>query len=342
MNTQPNADVLVKQYTLSREVWDKALLKLLEEHPVYAPVKQWQNLDYSLLSSENIKDVQYNRPKPVSPLKLFLLPVKENVVLASDAEKEFIVIGAPACDIWAVDLLDMFYLNSDFVDPYYKLRREKMIIIGTDCHSVLEHCHCTSYGISPYPQKNQDLILNCINGYVFLETHSLKGDFFIEKLSAVTGDGLQVAEIPESLYQRRREVKEFLEQRNKQLPNYQETTNIVRNADESVWEHYSITCVSCGACATICPTCTCFLLIDRPGFEKVKQMDACQYPGFQRVAGGEDPHGSLPVRFSNRYFCKYVYRPEKYDALACTGCGRCIEACIGKIDKNKLFTEITR
>ena len=39
---------------------------------------------------------------------------------------------------------------------------------------------------------------------------------------------------------------------------------------------------------TICPTCTCFLLIDKPGFEKVKQMDACQYPGFERVAGGED------------------------------------------------------
>jgi ferredoxin len=56
-------------------------------------------------------------------------------------------------------------------------------------------------------------------------------------------------------------------------------------------ELYSADCVSCGACAAICPTCTCFLLIDRPDFEKIRQLDACQYPGFERVAAGEDPSG---------------------------------------------------
>jgi ferredoxin len=28
--------------------------------------------------------------------------------------------------------------------------------------------------------------------------------------------------------------------------------------------------------------------------------------------------------------------------MACTGCGRCIEACIGKINKNELFMELTQ
>lgn len=342
MNTYQKEEALLKQYTLPMSVWEASLEKLLDDFPVYAPVKQWQNLDYALLSAENILEIQYNRPKPVSPLKLFLLPVKENVVLASDAEREFIVIGAPACDLWALDLLDLFYLDSEYVDPYYKLRREKMIIIGTDCHSVLEHCHCTSYGLNPYPGKNQDITLNILEGKIYLEVHSLKGDMLIEKLAVIAGREMEQTEIPASIHLRRQEVKEFLDQRNKRLPNYQETTNIVRNADESVWQHYAKTCVSCGACATICPTCTCFLLIDRPGFEKVKQMDACQYPGFQKVAGGEDPHGKLSLRFRNRYMCKYVFRPERYDALACTGCGRCIEACIGTINKNELFIEITQ
>ena len=39
-----------------------------------------------------------------------------------------------------------------------------------------------------------------------------------------------------------------------------------------------------------------FSLIDKPGFEKVKQMDACQYPGFERVAGGEDALFELTVQ----------------------------------------------
>jgi ferredoxin len=72
----------------------------------------------------------------------------------------------------------------------------------------------------------------------------------------------------------------------------------------------------------------------------VKQNDACQYPGFERVAGGEDPLHELPGRFRNRYMCKYCWRPRKFKSLACTGCGRCIEACIGKINKNELFTEL--
>ena len=117
---------------------------------------------------------------------------------------------------------------------------------------------------------------------------------------------------------------------------------MIKGAKDSIWENYSANCVSCGACTTICPTCSCFLLIDKPGFEKVKQMDACQYPGFERVAGGEDALFELQNRFRNRYMCKYVWKPEKFSSLACTGCGRCIDACIGKINKNEIFMELAK
>jgi sulfhydrogenase subunit beta (sulfur reductase) len=336
------ADVLVTHYEISLQAWEKAITTLLGKYPVYAPVKRWNSIDYEMLNPENLRDVIYNTPKPVSPLKLFLLPVKENVVLDSDAQKPFVVIGTPACDLWALDLLDLFFLQSDFVDPYYRMRRENMILIGTDCHSTLEHCHCTTYGINPYPEKNQDIVLSVAGESVFLEVHTPKGHSLIEAIGSAVAFEPGKNGLPERIQERRKEVKNQLEHVNKHLPNYQETSNIVRHAKEEVWEKYSKTCVSCGACATICPTCTCFLLIDRPGFEKVKQIDACQYPGFQRVAGGEDPFGKLPLRFRNRYMCKYVFRPEKYDAIACTGCGRCIEACIGKINKNELFLEITQ
>jgi ferredoxin len=139
---------------------------------------------------------------------------------------------------------------------------------------------------------------------------------------------------------KREAVKKQLKSRNGKLPDYKETGNIVQKAKEALWEKYAKTCVSCGACATICPTCTCFLLIDRPDFEKVRQVDACQYPGFEKTAGGEDPLGRKFVRFKNRYFCKYVWKPESFESIACTGCGRCIESCIGNINKNELFLEL--
>ena len=74
-------------------------------------------------------------------------------------------------------------------------------------------------------------------------------------------------------------------------------------------------------------------------FEHV-QLDACQYPGFERVAGGEDSLSQLFTRFRNRYLCKYVWKPQKFKSIACTGCGRCIESCLGKINKNELFLEL--
>jgi len=126
------------------------------------------------------------------------------------------------------------------------------------------------------------------------------------------------------------------------LPDYSKTGELVAGAKPGIWKKYSSRCVSCGACTVICPTCSCFLLIDKPGFEKIKQQDACQYPGFERVAGGEDPLFRLSDRFRNRYMCKYVWKPQKFRASACTGCGRCTEACIGKIDKNELFLELSK
>jgi ferredoxin len=164
-----------------------------------------------------------------------------------------------------------------------------------------------------------------------------KGSDFINKIPSAAP--LDNKEILSTIEKEHLATESLLSTANKGLPDYKTTGKIVAEAKNETWKKYSSHCVSCGACATICPTCTCFLLIDKPGFEKVKQLDACQYPGFERVAGGEDALFELQNRFRNRYMCKYVWKPEKFKSLACTGCGRCIEACIGKINKNELFME---
>ena len=330
-----------KRNELGFAAWEQALKELLADHRIYAPVRQWGNIDYELLTPDLIPRIVYNTPKPVSPLKLFLLPVKENVAVEPEPPGPVVVIGAPACDLWALDVLDKMYLGSGYVDPYYRARRENLILVGMDCHSSAEHCHCTSYGLNPFPEENHDLAINLTGDKILIEVNSQKGVTFAAKINSKSALTPLKNGLPESIIRIREDVRRGLEKRNHNLPNFQETTALVKTIGENKWKKHSADCVSCGACATICPTCTCFLLIDRPGFEKVKQMDACQYPGFQRVAGGEDPLKKKQVRFCNRYFCKYVWKPEKYDMLACTGCGRCIETCIARIDKNELFLEVS-
>jgi len=310
---------------------------LIFDYTIYAPLQIQNTLDYQLLSSEDIPHIIYNTPKPVSPLKIFFLPIKENVVRQPPAFRPGIIIGCPACDLQAIDILDKIYLNEPFTDTYYKQRRENTILIGTDCHSQLPHCHCTTYGITPCPDKHADILLSAIDDELILVPKTEKGIQLTEQLKELSSPS---EEILSRLRITRNTIEKELNKQNKELPNYPETGQLIKNSDNHIWKKYARTCVSCGACATICPTCTCFLLVDRPGFEKVRQMDACQLPGFARIAAGEDQLGNRSVRFKNRYLCKYVWKSENLNSIACTGCGRCIETCIGNINKNELFMEI--
>ena len=327
----------MRYLSIKKEDWDNNLEQLLLSCTVVAPVRNEFGLDYELLKTGEIKSIVYNSPKPATPLKSFFLPVSENVTKLFSTGKQRIIIGIPGCDVRALSIIDEIYLDKDFNDPYYRQRRDETLLISADCFGVQEHCHCTSYGLKPFDENDSDLAVILRDDQVFLRVISPKGEDFVKKLSGTSATDKVQTEFIDGEHKK---TEELLQKANKGLPDYRETGRIVQEADAGIWKKYSSKCVSCGACTTICPTCTCFLLIDRPEFEKVKQMDACQYPGFARVAGGEDPLFRLPSRFRNRYMCKYVWKPAKFKSLACTGCGRCIEACIGKINKNELFREL--
>ena len=324
--------------SINKEEWDIKLQKLLLSHNVFAIIESCYSLDYELIRPVDIPLISYNKPKPVTPLKNFFLPVKENVTSDRCMEKPRIIIGIPNCDIEGLSLLDEIYLDDEFPDTLYRDRRENTLLISSDCFSTEEHCHCLLYDIKPYSEKNADLSIIGRDGQIIIRVISEKGKDFITKIKGFVL--MESVSILSAIEEKQKGVITILNESNKGLPGYSLTGNLINGSKKDIWEKYSTHCVSCGACTTICPTCSCFLLIDKPGFEKVKQMDACQYPGFERVAGGEDALFELHNRFRNRYMCKYVWKPKKFKALACTGCGRCIEACIGKINKSEIFREL--
>jgi sulfhydrogenase subunit beta (sulfur reductase) len=214
------------------------------------------------------------------------------------------------------------------------------LLITSDCFSILEHCHCNSYNIRPWSESHADLSVILVEGIIFLRILSARGQDFAGKIQAIVppDDDDYIKAIDKA----HNNAETKLAEANKRLPGYEVTSKLLSGAQSYIWGKYSSRCVSCGACSSICPTCTCFLLIDKPGFNKVKQLDTCQYPGFERVAGGEDALFELQSRFKNRYMCKYVWKPEKFNSLPCTGCGRCIDACPGKINKNELIMELVK
>ena len=106
--------------------------------------------------------------------------------------------------------------------------------------------------------------------------------------------------------------------------------------ESALWVDFAADCVECGACNFICCTCHCFLLndgVDASGCPaRSKTWDACLYANFARTAGDGNPRHLRSERLRNRFDKKFIYFPQVLGTYACDGCGRCTEACIGKID----------
>jgi hypothetical protein len=97
--------------------WHLFLRKISKEMNVYVPVKIDVHIDYKLYQPNGLQPV-YNHPVPVTPLKLFFLPVKENVVIDREFHNKNLIIGIPSCDLKSLELLDEIYLDEKSRSKY--------------------------------------------------------------------------------------------------------------------------------------------------------------------------------------------------------------------------------
>jgi Fe-S-cluster-containing hydrogenase component 2 len=114
------------------------------------------------------------------------------------------------------------------------------------------------------------------------------------------------------------------------------------------WQATAERCLSCRLCAYVCPTCRCFIIRDEPQdqpgqYLRLRCWDACPGENYRRLAGGHRPRTQKGERLRNRFFCKFYYYSEQYGldaAVACTGCGRCIDVCPVNIDITEVLSDL--
>ncbi|MFW6226768.1 MAG: hypothetical protein ACOC31_01565, partial [Bacteroidota bacterium] len=237
-------------FTLEKEKWNALLVRLLQYYQVYAPCLYDEQVEYAVITKENVNGIVYNCPKPVSPLKTLFLPIRENLFMNNGKSKR-IIMGVPSCDLSALSILDEIYLDKEYIDPTYSRNRNHTILIGTDCHSTNEHCHCTTYGFKPYVEENADLVLNQIGNRVVLTIKTEKGGNFIKE-HIRTYDPIN-SEDRKAIQNLREEVVKELKDKNSELPDYRKTGSLIEASGKDIWKKYSENCVSCGACSAICP-----------------------------------------------------------------------------------------
>jgi sulfhydrogenase subunit beta (sulfur reductase) len=330
-------------FYVKNDAWRGFLRQLAAEYNLYAPTGEWAEIEYQICAPESLSDIVYPRARLITPLKYFFYPPRERVSTPKESTKKNVLLGIKDCDLRANKTLDKIYLDPDYVDPFYKDKRDNTFIISSDCNEPYEVCFCSLMGGNPYPEEGFDLNISLLDGGVLVEIGSDKGKALIER-HKLSGTPAGKAELSKR-QQIRDKAIEIIKEKNKDfdIPGPSDIVDAVeKKYDSEVWDEMAKTCVACGACTNICPSCHCFLLAETSPdrLEKERLWDSCQYTGYARVAGGANPRPKIYERFRNRFYCKLFMKPKNYDFLACTACGRCIAACQGKIDIRELYTKL--
>jgi ferredoxin len=324
----------------SRKKLEAWLDALVEHHTVIAPRLVEDELLYRPVASSTEVIFDFERTG-LSP-KTFLLPDtqvmlevekqgKEVAMTEPALEREQVIFGVRPCDARGLQALDALLLNRPPPDSYYAERREKTTLIGLACPQLWDDCFCTSLGSGPDDASAVDVMLYEGDGGYWVLGVTEKGTALLEGLDAkeakeaspvsdASGDVVPVLP-PESwgaLF------------------------------DDAYWQRLAERCLSCHACTYVCPTCRCFDVRDDTvavdaGYAHIRRLrawDSCMAPAYRRIAGGHNPRPSKAQRLRNRYYCKFCYSPQDFGAVACVGCGRCIEVCPVEIDIAEMLAEV--
>lgn len=289
----------------------------------YEMWSEGKTMSSALHTTRSAKDFFFPQSENMVEFKM----EKKNIeIIAPERlEEDFAVFGVRACDCASFKILDRVFL-SEPVDSYYKMRRDHGIILGMTCARPQETCFCTTFNIDPANPDCDVVFTDAGEGY-YVEALTEKGEKYLEIVgysfeekeeAGCTAAKAKTAEIMKKLPLASLDTSAFGGGKTDKFFNRPE------------WEQLSESCIACGTCTFVCPTCQCYDIKDYDtghGIKRFRCWDSCMYSDFTKMAHG-NIRNSQKERFRQRFMHKLVYFPENNEEIfGCVGCGRCLASC---------------
>jgi NAD(P)H-flavin reductase/formate hydrogenlyase subunit 6/NADH:ubiquinone oxidoreductase subunit I len=326
-------------YTLKKKDLKELLNTWSKAFEVYAP-KENQG-EVMLLPYEN-NELSLDYINFPFPIKEFLFKQKEELFhwnkcngsievhcANSSPQNKSILFGIRACDAYGIAYMDNFFLKG-YKDEIYEKNREATWIAAVNCSDVGEGCFCNSMGTGPFASTGYDILFTEIKDDYLIEVASLKGEELI-----TLGENL-LAKADDTLLLEKKLLADILTDKFKTTINVNSISKVLEdNFNDPLWAQLSKDCVACTGCTNLCPTCTCFNVVEEntscDSGCRVRCYDSCQSDSFTRNAGEHNPRNSIS-RVRYRLYDKFKYIEEKFNMKGCSGCGRCINVCPASIN----------
>jgi len=342
----------MKQRFLKKGDLEKFAAAIAKEYELYHLRKGKSGNLHLVKYANGLKGEIIGEVRQFEPLKNFFFYAREKVVDGYDESRQIkggrrplCILGVKNCDLVGLNILDRVFSEGDFKDPFYVRNREQNLIIAADCTDAIDTCFCRALGHEHFPQKNHDLLMSELRDGYLIEAATPKGKKLLDGNKDIFADAGQdhVKERDRIRKHTGDKVEENIS-KNK-IPRHTEYKDIVKkNLESEIWKREAETCVECGSCNVVCPTCHCFYLADIQRKDSIelryKMWDSCMLKRFAGVAGGANPRQHLWERLRNRFEKKFDYFPEVSGQYACTGCGRCISGCLAEIDIRRVLKDL--